>query len=96
MALAQPRSIDAPDTVPLTDYLGLLERIAPAARQGAEAYLAAYERRCGRTVATAELRAAISQGSGDPTLMAMIRASQLRDATSLAELSQKVSCKDRK
>lgn len=87
---------DVPDAMPLADYLGLLEQIAPAARQGAQAYLAAYRQRCGQLLSTDELRGAMSVDGGEPTLMAMIRASQLQDAKSLAALARNVSCKGRK
>ncbi len=84
---------DAPDAMPLADYLGLLEQIAPAARQGAEAYLAAHHQRCGRTMTTGELRLAMSRDGGSPTLMAMIHASQRRDAQAIAVLARQVSCR---
>ena len=60
----------------MDDYLGLLEQIAPAARNGAQAYVQAFRRRCGRALSTAELRRATSVGSGDPVLMGMIRSSR--------------------
>lgn len=80
------------DDMPMADYLGLLAQIAPAARNGAEAYAQAYRHRCGRALKTAELRRAMSDGNGDPALMAMIRASQLRDAKALADLAQGLRC----
>jgi hypothetical protein len=95
-ALAQPTtpSLAVPigDDMPLDDYLGLLTQIAPAAHQGARAYLLAFQQRCGRPLVTAELRRAMSDGDGDPVLMAMMRASHLRDATALAQLGQRVVC----
>ena len=90
-AHAQPTSA-ADDSNPMADYLGLLAQIAPAARDGAEAYLRAFEKRCGRALTTPELRRAMSQDSGDPTLMSMIRASQLRDAKALSDLAQRLNC----
>ena len=81
--------------MPMADYLGLLAQIAPAAEEGARAYLQAYQQRCGRQLATADLRRAMSDGYGDPTLMAMIRASQLRDSATLAQLGQRIACKRR-
>lgn len=81
------------DEMPMADYLGLLAQIAPAAREGAEAYLRAFQQRCGRPLKTAELRRAMSDGDGDPVLMGMIRASQLRDAKTVADLGQRLSCR---
>lgn len=83
------------DDMPMADYLGLLTRIAPAAEEGARAYLQAYQQRCGRQLATADLRRAMSDGGGDPTLMAMIRASHLHDTATLAQLGQRIACERR-
>lgn len=83
------------DDIPMADYLGLLAQIAPAAEQGARAYLQAYLQRCGRQLATADLRRAMSDGDGDPMLMAMIRASHLRDSATLAQLGQRIACERR-
>jgi hypothetical protein len=83
------------DDMPMADYLGLLARIAPAAEEGARAYLQAYQQRCGRQLATADLRRAMSDGDGDPMLMAMIRASHLRDSATLAQLGQQIACERR-
>jgi len=83
------------DDIPMADYLGLLAQIAPAAEQGARAYLQAYLQRCGRQMATADLRRAMSDGDGDPMLMAMIRASHLRDSATLAQLGQRIACERR-
>lgn len=80
------------DDVPLTDYLGLLAQIAPAAGEGARAYLQAFQQRCGRQLTTTGLRQAISDGGGDPVLMAMIRASHLRDSAALDRLGQGIAC----
>ena len=74
------------EDMPLADYLGLLAQISPAAHQGAQAYLQAFQQRCGRQVPTVELRRAMADGDGDPVLMDMIRASHLRDSTALAQL----------
>ena len=60
--------------LPIESYLSLLTQVAPAARDGAEAYMAAFRKRCGRALQTVELRRAFAEGSGDPTLMAMVRA----------------------
>lgn len=95
-AQAQPVSTtaSAPTSgeMPMADYLGLLEQIAPAAREGAQAYAQAFEQRCRRALTTAVLRRAMSDGGGDPVLMEMIRASQLRDAKALSALAQRVDC----
>ena len=81
--------------MPMADYLGLLAQIAPAAEEGARAYLQAYQQRCGRQLATADLRRAMSDGDGDPMLMAMIRASHLSDSATLAQLGQRIACERR-
>lgn len=103
---AQPRATasvrvatPAPDDVPMEDYLGLLAQISPAARDGAQAYMQAFQQRCGRPLTTMALRAAISQGDGDPILMGMVRASHpsqqaQRDAT-LKQLTQRIRCDGR-
>lgn len=91
-AQGQPSTPPAAD-IPMTDYLGLLAQIAPAARDGAEAYLQAVQRQCRITLSSAQLRRAMSEGGGDPVLMGMIRASQLRDAKSIAEWAQRLDCK---
>jgi len=79
--------------IPLADYLGLLEQIAPAARQGAEKYLQSFRQRCGRALTAGELRRAVSEQDGDPILMQMIRASYLNDAEALARLAAQVPCR---
>lgn len=78
--------------MPLADYLGLLRQIAPAAEAGANDYLAAFERRCGRALTTAELHHAISAGDGDPVLMGLIRANHLRDVTARDQLAGQIPC----
>jgi hypothetical protein len=78
--------------IPMSDYLGLLAKIAPAARDGAEAYLQAHQRRCGRRVTAAELRRAMADGQGDPVLMGMIRASELRDPKAINDLAGRIHC----
>lgn len=83
------------DGMPLPDYLGLLSQIAPAAEHGARAYLQAFQQRCARPLPSAELRQAMSDGDGDPVLMAMIRASHLHDASALARLGQQIRCERR-
>lgn len=87
---AAPSSVA--DDMPMADYLALLAQIAPAAQEGAKAYLQAFQQRCSRRLATADLRRAMSDGDGDPVLMAMIRASHLRDNPALAGLGQRIAC----
>lgn len=91
-AQGQPNTPAAAD-VPMADYLGLLAQIAPAAREGAEAYLQAVQRQCRVNLSSAQLRRAMSEGEGDPALMGMIRASQLRDAKAITEWAQRLDCK---
>lgn len=80
------------DDIPLDAYLDTLGRIAPAAREGADTYLNAFRRRCGRPLTVIELRRAIADGAGEPVLMAMMRAASLRDTAALQRLSNAVSC----
>lgn len=80
------------DDVPLAVYLDALAHISPAARIGADTYLAAYQHRCGHPLKTIELRRAIADGNGNPVLMAMIRAASQQDAAMLQRLSGTVPC----
>lgn len=91
-AAATPSVEAIADDMPMPDYLGLLGHISPAAQRGAQAYLLAFERRCGRPLRTAQLRQAMADGDGDPILMAMIRASHLRDTSALGPLGQRIRC----
>ena len=89
----------AAQDVPMDDYLGLLAQISLAAREGAQGYLQAFQRRCGRPLTTQELRSAVSVGDGDPVLMGMIRANHpsqqaQRDVT-LQQLAQRIRCDQR-
>lgn len=89
----------ATDDIAMDDYLGLLAQISPAAREGAQYYRQAYQQRCGRPLTTQELRHAVSDGNGDPVLMAMVRASHPnqqapREAT-LLQLAQRIRCDPR-
>ena len=89
----------AAEDVPMDDYLGLLAQISPAAREGAQGYLQAFQRRCGRALTPPELRRAVSDGGGDPVLMGMIRANHpsqqaQRDVT-LQQLAQRIRCDQR-
>ena len=89
------QSTQRSDDMPLADYLGFLRQIAPAAEDGARDYLATFEQRCGRALTTAELRRAMSQGDGDPVLMGLIRASQLRDTAAREQLAGQLRCPSR-
>lgn len=80
------------DDIALADYLGLLRQIAPAAEHGARTYLAGAQLRCGRTLSTAELRRAMSQDSGDPVLMGMIRAAHVNDTAARYQLVAQIRC----
>ena len=80
------------DNVPLADYLALLRQIAPAAEAGARDYLAAFARRCGRTLTPAELRRAMADGDGDPALMGLIRANNLGDTAGREQLAGQIPC----
>lgn len=85
----------SPVEMPIEDYLGLLRQIAPAAETGARTWLAAHATRCGRRLGSTELRRAISDDAGDPTLMAMIRAAQVQDKHALHRLSLGLPCHPR-
>lgn len=78
--------------VPIDTYLSLLSQVAPAARDGAEAYMAAFRKRCGRPLQAVELRRAFSEGNGDPTLMAMVRATHQKDTAALRSLGAAMAC----
>ncbi|MBX7132698.1 MAG: hypothetical protein K1X67_08495 [Fimbriimonadaceae bacterium] len=80
------------DDVPLEEYLRALGAIAPAARDGAEAYLRAYRANCGREMKSGQLRRAVADGSGDPVLMGMVRAKHYKDEADLRSLSKQVGC----
>ena len=97
--IASGLSATPADDVPMDDYLGLLAQISPAAREGAQGYLQAFQRRCGRALTTQELRRAVSDGDGEPVLMGMIRANHpsqqaQRDVT-LQQLAQRIRCDQR-
>jgi hypothetical protein len=78
--------------LPIESYLSLLSQVSPAAREGAEAYMAAFSKRCGRALQTVELRRAFAQGSGDPTLMAMVRAIHQKDTAAVQRLGATINC----
>lgn len=80
------------DDVPLDIYLHALEKVSPAALAGAQAYMAAFEQRCGRALGTLELRRAVAEGAGDPVLMQMIRAAYEHDAAATQRLSAGIRC----
>jgi hypothetical protein len=86
--LVQPR-------LQMDEYLFVLQQIAPAARDGAEAYLQAFARRCGRPLDVAELRRLVADGDGDPVLMQMMRAAQTRDHELTARLGASIRCASR-
>lgn len=88
-------ALQSADAMPLTDYLGLLGQIAPAAEDGAKAYLSAFQQRCGRVLSTAELRRSMTQGEGDPVLMGLIRASHLKDAAARDQWIQQLRCPEK-
>ena len=78
--------------MPIESYLSLLFQVAPAARDGAEAYMAAFRKRCGRALQTVELRRAFAEASGDPTLMAMVRAAHQKDTAAVQRLGASIAC----
>lgn len=91
-ALAQTEAPDFSGDVPIENYLALLAQVAPPARDGAEAYMAAFQTRCGRALKTVELRKAFAQGSGDPVLLAMVRAAHTRDGAEIQRLGANITC----
>ena len=91
-AVAQPIPVQYRDDIPMAEYLAMVEQVAPAAREGAERFAAAFHERCGRAIRVGELRAAFSDGAGDPILMGMIRASYAKNATALAHLRASFRC----
>ena len=92
LALAQSADLQIRDDVPIDAYLALLAQVAPPAREGAEAYMAAFRARCGRALRTVELRRAFAEGNGDPTLMAMIRATHQKNTADLQRLGASIPC----
>lgn len=78
--------------MPMEDYLGLLRQIAPAADTGARQYLAAVRLKCARVLGSGDLRLALSQDSGDPQLLELIRASHLRDAAARERAMRQIRC----
>jgi hypothetical protein len=80
------------DEEPIGNLLYILDRVSPAARSGAEAYMAAFLARCGRPLSTLELRRAFAEGNGNPTLMAMIRGMHENDAAAVRRLSDSLVC----
>lgn len=84
--------LQSSDDMSLADYLGLLGQIAPAAEEGAKAYLSAFQQRCGRSLSTTELRRSMTQGEGDPVLMGLIRASHLKDVATRDQWIQQLRC----
>ena len=91
-AFGQSDPMGIRDDMSIDTYLALLAQVAPPARDGAEAYMAAFRSRCGRAMRAVELRRAFADGNGDPTLMAMIRASHEKDAAALQRLGSSIAC----
>jgi len=87
-----PPAAASGDDIPLADYLGLLQQVAPAAEVGARTYLAAARLRCGQELNTAELRRAMAQDGGDPVLMGLIRAAHSKDRGARHQLVAQVRC----
>ena len=52
----------------------------------------AFRKRCGRALQTVELRRAFAEGSGDPTLMAMVRATHQKDTAAVQRLGATIAC----
>ena len=78
--------------MPISDFLALLQQIAPAAADGAKVYLGAYRLQCGRTPSSAELRHALAREGGDPVLMGLIRAGQQQDLAARNQLVRQIRC----
>ena len=78
--------------VPMNEYLALLSQVAAPAHEGAQAYRSAFQARCRRRLTTLELRRAMAAGTGDPALMAMIRAAAMQDQAALLRLRAAVTC----
>ncbi|AEB85690.1 MULTISPECIES: hypothetical protein [Comamonadaceae] len=83
---------EAARDIPMADYLGLLKQIAPSAESAARTYLGALQLRCGRTLSTAELRQAVSEGEGNPALMGLIRAAHQKDTAARDRLVAQLPC----
>ncbi len=86
-------AVNGEGVLSIDEYLLALERIAPAARAGAEAYRDAYRRQCRHALAVRELRRLVAEGSGDPVLMAMISAAHRHDQSELVRLGASIPCK---
>ena len=78
--------------MPMSDFLALLQQIAPAAADGAKVYLGAYRLQCRRMPNSAELRHALAREGGDPVLMGLIRASQQQDLAARNQLVRQIRC----
>ena len=88
----RPPALDYGSDMSLEDYLYALQQISPAARDGAEAYLQAFTRRCGRPLKVVELRRRVADGDGDPILMQMMRAAHQRDQAAVQRLADSIAC----
>lgn len=84
--------VSTANDMPLSDYLGLLQQLAPAAADGAKVYLAAYRLQCGRTLSTGDLRQAMSKDGGDPALMGLIRATQEQNIAQRTQWVRQIRC----
>lgn len=90
-AVSATASTGTPD-MPLADYLGLLQQIAPAAEAGARTYLAAVQLRCRKALTTAELRQSFAEGDGHPILMGLVRAAHQQDRAARDRWIAQVRC----
>lgn len=87
-----PSAMPLEDDVPLDEYMRALRQIGPAAAEGASRFMRAYQGKCGRSLRTVELRAAVAQDGGDPVLMQMIRAAYDQDQLGIQRLEGLVDC----
>ncbi len=76
----------------MADYLGLLQRIAPASEAGARTYVAAVRLRCGQALDAAALRRVMAREGGDPVLMGLIRAAATQDRTARDQAVAQLQC----
>ncbi|HRO59510.1 MAG TPA: hypothetical protein PK177_10165 [Burkholderiaceae bacterium] len=72
--------------------LAVFAQISPAAREGAEAYLATHQLHCGGPMSAAQLQVAAAQGQGDAWLLAFIRAAQQGDRDRTRQLVLSYRC----
>jgi len=91
-AWAQEPPVEFRDDVSLDTYLAMLSRVSPVARDAADAYMAAFAKRCGRALQPLELRKAFAEGNGNPSLLAMIRATATKDADAVQRAAASIGC----